>query len=241
MSRRASVGALGTIALGLAALALQRSGHGSLAPPPLGEPGRWGSWLAARDPVAAAFSLVRLGALGALWYLAAAAVVGLALRLAGATRLVVAADRLTVSPVRRMLAGITLSVAATSVVAGTVGPATMVPVAVAGQAAPPATITMHRLGPEPLPSPAPAVAPPADTPSPPTPAPGVTGRWTVRSGECFWTIAESVLAQAWGRPPTDAEIVPYWDRLIWANQASLVHPGIPDLIYPGQVFEVPAP
>jgi nucleoid-associated protein YgaU len=70
----------------------------------------------------------------------------------------------------------------------------------------------------------------------------VTGdRWTVRPGECFWTTAESVLTQAWGRAPTDAEIVPYWNRLIEANRASLAHTDNPDLIFPAQVFEIPAP
>jgi nucleoid-associated protein YgaU len=63
----------------------------------------------------------------------------------------------------------------------------------------------------------------------------------VRPGECFWSIAERVLTDNWGRAPTDAEIVPYWRRLIDANRLELVQPDNPDLILPGQVFAVPAP
>ena len=61
------------------------------------------------------------------------------------------------------------------------------------------------------------------------------------SGDCFWTIADDLLHRAWGRAPTDAEIVPYWLRLIEANRAELADPGNADLIFPGQVFAVPTP
>jgi len=60
-------------------------------------------------------------------------------------------------------------------------------------------------------------------------------------GECFWSIAEDVLAAAWGRAPSDAEIVPYWRVLIEANRATLADTANEDLIFPGQVFTVPPP
>ncbi|MDQ2826434.1 MAG: hypothetical protein M3Y04_05685, partial [Actinomycetota bacterium] len=66
-------------------------------------------------------------------------------------------------------------------------------------------------------------------------------RWTVAPGQCFWSIAESVLSTHLGRSPTDAEIVPYWERLIDANRAELAHWDNADLIFPGQVFAVPSP
>jgi len=66
-------------------------------------------------------------------------------------------------------------------------------------------------------------------------------QWTVRPGECFWSIAERVLTAHTGQAPTDAEIVPYWHRLIDANRAELVQRENPDLILPGQVFTVPNP
>jgi nucleoid-associated protein YgaU len=65
--------------------------------------------------------------------------------------------------------------------------------------------------------------------------------WTVRPGECFWSIADDVLARAWGRVPSDAEIVPYWRSLIEANRHLLGDRTNEDLIYPGQVFTVPTP
>jgi hypothetical protein len=247
MRRRRVASAL-VWAVGLAAtgLALVWSGRGPLAPPPLGDPARWSAWLAARDPSVAAFSLLRLVALATLGYLAAVTVLGVVLRLVGAARLAAAADRVTVAPVRRLLAGVSLGLAAT-----VAGPAVLVPAALASQPVtttstttfPPATVTMHLLAPgettPPLPS---TVAPP---PAPVVLAPAsltvAPDRWTVKPGECFWTIAESVLTQASGRAPTDAEIVPYWQRLIAANRGALAHPGDPDLIFPGQVFDVPTP
>jgi nucleoid-associated protein YgaU len=98
---------------------------------------------------------------------------------------------------------------------------------------------MHLLGPGEVPAALPSV-----TETPPAviaPASLTADRWTVKPGECFWTIAESVLHRAWGRPPSEAEIVPYWQRLIAANRSALAHPGDPDLIFPGQVFDVPTP
>ena len=63
--------------------------------------------------------------------------------------------------------------------------------------------------------------------------------WEVQPGEHFWHIATTTLEQAWGRTPTDAEIVPYWQQLIEVNRARLAPPGDPDLIHPGQRFELP--
>lgn len=65
--------------------------------------------------------------------------------------------------------------------------------------------------------------------------------WTVKPGQCFWSIAEDVLRTARGRAVTDAEIVPYWHTLIEKNRSRLADRSNPDLIFPGQVFAVPAP
>jgi len=223
-------------ALALALVALTITGHGALSPPPLGAPHRWLAWFEQREPASAAFALVRLAAVGGCWYLAAATVVGATLRLLRADVLVAVADRLTVAPVRRLLAG-----SMTVALAG-IGPTGMV--AVAAQPAPPttstsvatttsvpATITMQRLPP--------VGAEPDASPSPPPVA--SPGQWTVAPGECFWTIAADVLEKAWGRTPSDAEVVPYWQRLIEANRSELADPGNADLIFPSQVFTVPAP
>lgn len=239
--RRLAAASVWVGGLGAVAAALHWAGAGPLAGPPLTDPARWATWLEGRDPLMAAFGLLRLAALGGLWYLAAVSLLGAGLRAAGAVRLVRIADRLTVGPVRRMLAGsVSLGLAASGVVA-VAAPAMRLPVAVAqtsttSTTVPPATVTMHRLGPaEPL-----AVAPVPQVTQISTPAPA-PDRWTVKPGECFWTIAEDVLAKHLGRSATDAEIVPYWRRLIEANRSELAHRDNPDLIFPAQVFVVPAP
>ena len=61
----------------------------------------------------------------------------------------------------------------------------------------------------------------------------------VRPGDSFWALAAEELIEAWGRPVTDAEIVPYWHTMIDANRDRLVEPGNPDLILPGQELAVP--
>lgn len=233
------------LGLASAAVALQLSGQGALAAPSLTDPGQWAGWLGGRDPVVAAFALVRVAALAALWYLATVTVVGLLLRLGGGVRTVAVADRFTVAPVRRALAGtFSIGLAASGFVA-VASPVVRLPVAAAAAqpAAPtptaglPGTVTMHQLSPAyPVPAPVPSAIP-GVTPS----APRSSERWTVEPGQCFWSIAESVLATHLGRGPSEAEIVPYWRRLVEANRSELAHRDNPDLIFPGQVFEVPAP
>lgn len=239
MKRRTVVATVWVLALGLVATALQWAGHGALAGPPLTDPGRWVAWLDGRDPALAAFSLLRIVALAGLWYVVVVTAIGSVLRAAGAGSLVRISDRFTVAPIRRLLAGsVSLGLAASGV-AAVAAPALRMPVAAAAQPAavpgtdtPPATVTMRVLS-------------PTDTPVAPTVAPlaaaGTTGRWTVEPGQCFWSIAEDVLTERWGRAPTDAEIVPYWQRLIEANRPQLADRNDPHLIFPGQVFEVPAP
>jgi len=63
--------------------------------------------------------------------------------------------------------------------------------------------------------------------------------WTVRPGDHLWGIAAATLRQRLGRVPTDAEVEPYWRRLIDLNRSRLVDPGNPDLIFPTQVFDLP--
>jgi hypothetical protein len=232
--------------VGLCLVVLGASGHGALSPPPLGSPGRWQAWLQARDPTSAAFALLRMAAIAACWYLAATTVLGAVLRLARAELLVAVADRITVTPVRRLLAGsISLTLAGigpTGMLAASAQPAppttlasttsmTTVTPTTPAPATTPATVVMRRLPPS---------APEADAPRASADA-HVRDRWTVQPGDCFWTIAEEVLQRAWGRKPKDAEIVPYWRQLIEANRAELADPNNDDLIFPGQVFTVPSP
>ena len=239
MTRGLAAAAAWVVPLGVVAAALQWAGQGPLAGPPLSDPGRWPAWLDGRDPAVAAFGLLRLLAVGAVWYLVIATTIGAVLRMAGAASLVRITDRFTIAPVRRMLAGsVSLGLAASGVIA-VAAPSLRTPVAAATQQAaadaPPSTVTMHRLGPSETVPAAPVVAPQV------TPTTTTTDRWTVKPGECFWSIAESVLTDRWDRVPTDAEIVPYWQHLIDANRHELAERNDPDLIFPGQVFVVPAP
>ncbi|NNE74295.1 MAG: LysM peptidoglycan-binding domain-containing protein, partial [Acidimicrobiales bacterium] len=61
----------------------------------------------------------------------------------------------------------------------------------------------------------------------------------VEQGDHLWSIAVDILTEAWGRAPSDAEVTPYWAQLVAANDANLLPPENPDLIHPGQVFDVP--
>ncbi|MEA2902553.1 MAG: resuscitation-promoting factor RpfA [Actinomycetota bacterium] len=223
--------------IALALYVLSVSGRGELSPPPIGSPGRWPTWLEGREPAAAAFAILRLVAVGGCWYLAATTVVGTILRLLRADVLVAVADRITVAPVRHLLAGsltLTLSgigptaaLAATQPAPTTTTTTSVTTTSVVGA---PATVTMVRLPP--------AGAEPEAPPNPAEPSSPAT-RYTVVSGDCFWTIADDLLHRTWGRAPTDAEIVPYWLRLIEVNRSELADPGNADLIFPGQVFTVP--
>ena len=55
-----------------------------------------------------------------------------------------------------------------------------------------------------------------------------------------WFRAVGLWANS-GALPTDAEIGPYWQRLIEANRRELVQGDNPDLIIPAQVFVIPSP
>jgi len=68
-----------------------------------------------------------------------------------------------------------------------------------------------------------------------------TTTWTVEPGQCFWSIAEARLARTGDHPPTTEEIVAYWHQLIEANRGVLSDPRNADLVFPGQVFSLPAP
>ncbi|HEX7276617.1 MAG TPA: hypothetical protein VF244_04520, partial [Acidimicrobiales bacterium] len=183
----------------------------------------------------AAFAILRLVAVGGCWYLAVATAVGAALRLVRADGLVTVADRLTVAPVRHLLAGsLTVTLAAIGpvgvVAAAAQTPSTTSTTSTSVPSTTADTVIMVRLPPAGTETDSPPKA------AEPTPAPD---RYTVVPGDCFWTIADDLLHRSWGRPPTDAEIVPYWQRLIEANRAELADPGNADLIFPGQVFTVP--
>jgi hypothetical protein len=235
----------GWLALLAATLVVLASG-GPAVPPTA--PGRLAAWIGETPPVEAAFALVRLAALATTWYLVAVTVLGLFVRLLRAPRLAAATDRVTVPLVRRVLAHVGV---ATIGLAGGVAPLGNAPMAAAAQvpvatapdtSTPDSTITMRRLPPDDESLRRPLAPPPtagSEAPAPPAAAP--PSSWTVRPGECLWTIADQVLAGAWGRPPSDEEVAPYWRTLVEANRSALADPSNADLVFPGQTFTVPAP
>ncbi|MFM7069881.1 MAG: LysM peptidoglycan-binding domain-containing protein [Actinomycetes bacterium] len=89
----------------------------------------------------------------------------------------------------------------------------------------------------------PATGAPTTTPARPEPGTLVpdapSAMVTVRSGDNFWSIARSELERRGHENATGAEIARYWQRLIERNRSRLANPGNPNLITPGQVFELP--
>jgi nucleoid-associated protein YgaU len=84
-------------------------------------------------------------------------------------------------------------------------------------------------------------APPAaDAPEPSAGAPPPDGSSrVVVAGDSFWSLAVETLAARWGRTPSDREVVGYWRALIASNRDQLDDPDDPDLIFPGQRFDLP--
>jgi nucleoid-associated protein YgaU len=234
---RAAVAALGWLAfLGVSLVALHRLGDTMPVVPPEGR--SYEDWLAEGGPTVLIVGVGRLAALGVGWYLLVATGLLLSFRLLGWWRAVVAVEAVVPRLVRRVAhgaVGLTLAAAPAPAMAATATglPAPVVrPVATAeGEADP---ITMRRL-------------PEADVPAAPTPAPDrppapeSPRTWTIAPGEHLWSIAQDVVAEHLGRRPTDREIDPYWRTLVEVNRPRLADPSVPDLVFPGQVLEVPRP
>lgn len=237
MTRRAGRAAAWLLGLLCAGVLLRTAATGDLSAPPVGSVDDLTTWADEREPVATAVALVRLVSELSVWYLLAVSALhagAAVLRVAGAHRL---ADTVATPAVRRLVrAGLGLGLAAASSVGGreeatAPGTATMTPVPRAALVTqtriehPTGTATMR-----PQPAPESGVAPMV---------PVAPATWTVAPGESLWSIAEELLTEAWRRPPSDAEIDPFWRALVEGNRARLVDPADPDLIHPGQVFEVP--
>lgn len=61
----------------------------------------------------------------------------------------------------------------------------------------------------------------------------------VQPGDHLWKIAEDTLSHSLGRPPSDAEIDPYWRELVEQNRPTLPDPSNPNLIHPGHQVQIP--
>jgi LysM repeat protein len=98
----------------------------------------------------------------------------------------------------------------------------------------------------PVPAPPPTTAPlvpPVVPIAPPAPAPTAGATHTVARGEHLWSIAARQVATAIGKPPADlapADIAPYWLRVVEVNRPRL-RSGNTNLVYPGEIIELPPP
>ncbi len=236
--------AVGFLFLAAVLVALRAAATGELAAPPLGSLDAFEAWVDLRGPIPTAIALVRFGSEIVAWYalaLSTIQLVGRALRL---RNVIVLADALSLPGMRRLVHA-TLGLGLGVAVAGTT--ATHEP------AVAPGVPTMERVA-DPAPGTArqqpidvgTAAMRPVDGPSTGTarmapwtdPAASPT-TWRVESGDSFWSIAAEILETAWQRPPSEDEIDPFWRALVLANRARLVVEDDPDLVLPGQVFDVP--
>jgi hypothetical protein len=116
---------------------------------------------------------------------------------------------------------------------------------------PPAVPSVPSIESPPVPAPPPTtaplvppvvpIAPPAPTTAPSAPTAGASH--TVARGEHLWSIAARQVATAAGNPRADvapADIAPYWLRVVEVNRPRL-HSGNPNLVFPGEVVELPPP
>jgi nucleoid-associated protein YgaU len=59
------------------------------------------------------------------------------------------------------------------------------------------------------------------------------------AGDNLWQIARAEVIRAGGADrPADAQIAPYWQRVVEANRSTL-RSGDPSLIFPGEVVTLP--
>ena len=88
-----------------------------------------------------------------------------------------------------------------------------------------------------------ALAPPAAISHVARPVPSVLGtpvaQHVVRRGECFWSIAETLVLNGIDEA-TEADVARYWRKLIEANRSKLPDPSNPDLLWADTVLDLPA-
>lgn len=199
--------------------------------PRLDRPAGTGGWLD-DGGVGATVAVLRLAVLALAWYLLAATVLAVGARLARVPRLLAATDLVTIPAVRRLAEGAVGVSLAAAVLTADVG----------GLPARPAVAAVAESGPVTDP---PVMRRAADGPAVPhmrrLPDAAPAATWTVRPGDHLWRVAEEVLTAAWGRPPTDREITPYWRDVVEANRPRLPDPRNPDLIWPSMELTVPPP
>lgn len=219
--------------------------RGSLATPTFTTGAGFDGWLSDRGPVEVVMTGFRLIALVLALHLLASSALAATSRVLNRPGLGRAAVAFTLPPFRRLvmrMAGVGLS--ATILVSSPMAPASAESTTVESTES---TATL-RLAPAPSPEGEATLVEVDETRSRPIPAPApapateagseaAQGRHVVGPGDHLWLIAERRLGESLGRPATDAETGPYWQRVVEANP-QLVDP---DLLFPGDVVIVPEP
>jgi hypothetical protein len=244
------IGSMATVAVGLVWLHLL--GAGDLGAPPLSLHDA-ASWLDNRDTAIAAFALLRLVALGLGWYLLLTTAIGGTARLLQLPRLTSVVERLTLPFARGMLGGMAL-------LGGMAAPPAVqrhTPDSMIELSAEPTSTTvptdssaiddhatLHLLPDTGAPvtpvTPAPAPMPTPVAPTLPEASTADANSWVIQPGESFWSIAVEHLADVSGRPVTERELGSYWHQLVERNRSQLVNPNDADLLFTGQVIDLPA-
>lgn len=236
--------AAGLLFLGVILVALRAAATGELATPPLDSLDAFEAWVDIRGPIPTAIALVRFVSEIVAWYALALSTIQLVARAFRLRHVVVVADALSLPGMRRLVhatLGLGLGVAAAGATA-THEPAVAPDVPAMERLADPAPGTARQ---RPI-DVGTAVMRPVDEPSTATarmepwsgPATSPTS-WRVEPGDSFWSIATEILETSWQRPPSEDEIDPFWRALVLANRGRLVVEDDPDLVLPGQVFDVP--
>jgi nucleoid-associated protein YgaU len=189
------------------------------------------TWLETVDPEDAVVALVRAAAIATAAYLLATTALYVAASLTRVPALIRGASLVTLPGLRRVVDG---ALAATIVVAPTSLAFGASPVA--AQSAP---VIAHAYSPSPAGDTGPIYEPtPAGGEAPARPA----ATHVVRRGDSLWMIATEHLAAARG-VPADAvpqlEVAEAWRAIVNLNVSSLSS-GDPNLIYPGEIVQLPA-
>ena len=228
-------------------------GAQGMAAPPVLHPAEVMSWWSSAGPVVGAMSVLWAVAVavGGYWFLVCTAaiaarssgrVVWLArLKLPGTARL------LRATAGASMLGATIVTASGCGIGGGAAGsnnarippPPVLVPLA----GAPSTTVSTGLPGSAPQTTPVPLLQSAAGTTQQPS-APAVQAgrvmtKWTVKRGDDLWSISESVLTGRLGYRPDDRQVASLWLRVVEANRANLPDPANPNLIFAGEVVDVP--
>ena len=201
-----------------------------LPAPAVTSPARWRAWLETTDPVTAVVTVLRLVAVVMSGWLALGLVATAVIGAAGHGRSAAsswgravhgAARTLHAAMPRPLLTTGALFLGAASAGCARHQGVTRPPTQGSGRGGPAVTLTMAQADPPRMPS-------PPRMPAPPQPA---VARWVVHRGDSMWSVAEAVVGAHGG---TQAQVGPYWLEVVRSN-----HRSEPDVIYPGDVLDLP--